>query len=243
MYYSTTQELRGSGHVKRLKQKEAKNLILSRYNSSALQSVTVSTHKINVSSGSQQCETVTSNCDYSVRSETHFHVQHKDINIDSESTSIAESSERNFVPNFAPVVAAAPAIRDTADSELEVNPFVEKDFISDITCWAVRNHVNHAQLRDFLAVWNKHVSFAQLPRDPRTLLKTPRNLSIISDPVHEKEKYWYYGLTKSLLTNVLPNLIELPSELKLNFNADGLPISQSSKECCITFTKCHTFVR
>lgn len=210
------------GHIKRLKQSEAKNVHLSRYNSSARGSVTISAH--------QRCETVTSDDDYSVTSETQVYVQHKETNIGSESTSFAESSEQNNVPNFPLVVATTSALTDTANGESEANPFIQKEFVSDIRCWAIRNGVNHTQLRDFLVVWNKHVPFAQLPRDPRTLLKTPRNLSIISDPVHVNEKYWYYGLTKSLLTNVLPNLTELPSELKLNFNADGLPISQSSKE-------------
>lgn len=116
-----------------------------------------------------------------------------------------------------------------SDDEGSSTKFDEEKFISELTCWAIKNRVNNVQLKGLLEIWNKNVPLPHLPKDPRTLLQTPRIMDIFENPNEKKEQYWYYGLQKSLLMN-LKNVVNLPSILSLNFNIDGLPISTSSSD-------------
>lgn len=108
--------------------------------------------------------------------------------------------------------------------------FNKDKFVSELVCWAIRFNVNNAQLRGFLDLWNNNVPLPELPKDPRTLLKTPRMLDIFVDP-NGKGKYWHYGLTRSLETTLSSAPIDqLPKEIELNFHVDGLQIFNSSNE-------------
>lgn len=105
----------------------------------------------------------------------------------------------------------------------------DKDKLStELVCWAIKHSVNHVQFRALLDIWNENVPLPKLPRDPRTLLNTPRVLNIISDSVHN-EKYWFYGLRNSLV-NIFTNFNSPPAQISLNTHIDGLPISGSSNE-------------
>lgn len=109
-------------------------------------------------------------------------------------------------------------------------PFNKDKFVSELMCWAIRFNVNNAQLRGFLTLWNEYVPLPELPKDPRTLLKTPRMLDIFVDE-NGKGKYWHYGLKRSLVTTLSSAPIEqLPDEIELNFHVDGLQIFNSSNE-------------
>lgn len=102
-------------------------------------------------------------------------------------------------------------------------PFDQNLFINDLVCWAIKYNVNHVQLKGLLKIWNEHVPLAQLPLDPRTLLCTPRVLNFID----EADKFWYYGLQKSIIQ--LNDFIDIPNHISLNVNIDGMPPFKSSK--------------
>ncbi|CAD6230372.1 GSCOCG00012171001-RA-CDS [Cotesia congregata] len=65
------------------------------------------------------------------------------------------------------------------------------------------------------------------PKNPRTLLKTPKKTIIRSVSPGE---YFHYGLQQGLveqLSNI--NISNLSTKIQINVHIDGLPISKSSK--------------
>lgn len=71
--------------------------------------------------------------------------------------------------------------------------FNKTKFQSALAQWAVDNNVTHIQLRGLLRIWNKHVPLPPLPSDPRTILETPKNITIKND-------YWHRGLICALIS-------------------------------------------
>lgn len=118
---------------------------------------------------------------------------------------------------------------DSDSSQENPSEFDVDKYKFELISWAIMYRVNNVQLKALLEIWNTHVPLPSLPVDPRTLLNTPRFINIFSDPEHENEKYWYYGIEISL-NNCLKNIKEVPSTISLNFNVDGLPISNASTE-------------
>lgn len=125
-----------------------------------------------------------------------------------------------------------------AESEIEMNipydenldenkeiardyPFNKIKFQSLLRTWAVNNGIKHDQLRGLLKIWNEYVPLPPLPIDPRTILATPRRVII------KENKYWYRGL-KSALQKMMENCTDIPDDLSLKFNMDGITISKSS---------------
>lgn len=99
-----------------------------------------------------------------------------------------------------------------------------------LAMWSVEYNINKSAVNKLLLILNEH-QFSQnvdkdLPKDSRTLLKTPRYTVV--DQVLPGE-YYHFGLE-----NGIKNLIESNKEVKLNeaiilINVDGLPISDSSR--------------
>lgn len=70
----------------------------------------------------------------------------------------------------------------------------------------------------------KNNGFPDLPSDSRTLLETPKSRIVLDVP---PGKYIHIGL-KNGLDNILSNSNKDNSELYLDFNIDGLPITKST---------------
>lgn len=100
-------------------------------------------------------------------------------------------------------------------------------FKQDLVQWCLGSKVNHEQLKGLLSIWNKHVPLSPLPSDPRTLLKTPRNVETF------EANYWHYGLKKQLL-DILSRMpaSTLPESISLRLHLDGIPLSKSSSVDC-----------
>lgn len=111
----------------------------------------------------------------------------------------------------------------------ELKKFDKETFEADLVCWALQNKVMHTQLRGLLHILDNHFPQSELPHDPRTLLKTPRMIDIFADPQNDGERYWYYGLRRSMM-NCLHAVNDIPSKISLIISTDGLPISNSSNE-------------
>lgn len=106
-------------------------------------------------------------------------------------------------------------------SELEKNIEVRKQMQS----WATSFKINHSALKALFNIWNTRIPNI-LPKDPRTLLKTPKQISLTS---MQNGQYWHNGLfdhLKSILENFSMEKLET---ISLNFNIDGLPIHKSSR--------------
>ena len=88
--------------------------------------------------------------------------------------------------------------------------------------WVVVNQTSHSASNQLLFILRNN-GHAELPKDVRTLLKTPCNI-----PLQNKcgGDYIYYGLE----TNILKHLCKFPDleKIELVVNVDGIPLFKSS---------------
>lgn len=88
--------------------------------------------------------------------------------------------------------------------------------------WAIKNSIRQHALRSLVSILNPFVK-ETLPKDPRTMLNTPKTIAMI--PMG-RGKYWHFGL-EQCLRSYFDNLSE-SMECILSFNIDGLPIGKST---------------
>lgn len=104
------------------------------------------------------------------------------------------------------------------ENEMKENTSIK----NDLRKWALTHNIPHMAMKDLLAVLDKN-GIEDLPKDPRTLLKTPRRVSIQEMGSGE---YWHYGLAKSI-QNAFGSIQE-NKFITLTFNMDGLQPKDSS---------------
>lgn len=103
-----------------------------------------------------------------------------------------------------------------------------RQFNNSIKKWAIKRNIAQDALKELAEIVNKRFPDI-LPKDPRTILQTARNITIKT--IDSGGEYWHNGLIKSL-TLVLNNwkdVCENIMSISLNINFDGLPIYKSSK--------------
>ena len=97
---------------------------------------------------------------------------------------------------------------------------------NDIGAWAVRNRCSRSCINELLKIL-KNNGHDELPKDARTLFKTPRN---VSTSVKCGGSYSYLGIangiTRALLEN--PNFTFHGDIIEINVNIDGVPLYKSS---------------
>lgn len=98
--------------------------------------------------------------------------------------------------------------------------------LDDFRQWAIKTNTPHSCLKDLFSIVNKYWPHT-LPKDPRTLLQTPKNVAITQ--IGEGEFYWHQGLEFCLRT-YCASRIKTMSTVCINVNIDGLPIYKSSKD-------------
>jgi len=97
--------------------------------------------------------------------------------------------------------------------------------ISDfLATWAIQFNVSNACLSSLLKYLGKHNCYSELPKDARTLLKTPTATSLRTV---SPGQYFHNGLYKGIL-QTLKQLQTVPQTIELQFNIDGLPVYKSS---------------
>ncbi|KAJ8968785.1 hypothetical protein NQ314_002092 [Rhamnusium bicolor] len=103
-----------------------------------------------------------------------------------------------------------------------------KEFSLDLAQWAIEENIHQSSLKKLLQIINKTFPDVKLPKDPRTLLKTPNLLLEVVEV--DGGDYYYFGIEKTI--NMLCkkyNVTVLDNdEVKLAVNIDGLPLSKSS---------------
>ncbi|XP_050065784.1 uncharacterized protein LOC126554801 [Aphis gossypii] len=93
--------------------------------------------------------------------------------------------------------------------------------------WAIRNKISHVALKELLSILKEIPDLKNIPKDPRTFLKTPRE-TILRDI--NPGKYYHFGLENGLI-NMLKkvNVSNIPDVINVAINIDGLPLSDSSQ--------------
>lgn len=95
---------------------------------------------------------------------------------------------------------------------------------SELTEWALKDNITHAAITDLLHILKP--KFPSLPTNSRTMLHTPRGLTI-----HKVEsgKYFLFGF-KGCLIKLLSRCESffLNSRIEVFIDIDGLPLSKSS---------------
>ena len=96
----------------------------------------------------------------------------------------------------------------SSDEQFEVEESISPNnetLSSDPALWYAENNISRIALSNLLVVLRKYGNF--LPRDPRTLLKTPSKVSALKKC---KGDFIYFGIEAGLL-NLLSQNIELRS--------------------------------
>ncbi|RVE41714.1 hypothetical protein evm_013645 [Chilo suppressalis] len=110
----------------------------------------------------------------------------------------------------------------------------ESDFVNyennlqlreDIKMWAIKYNIPHSAYNELSLILNKNGNII-LPKDARTLFQTSQDVQIIPSGTGN---YWYNGLIKQL-KKIIECANDLPDNISLNFNIDGLPLYKSSRQ-------------
>lgn len=112
--------------------------------------------------------------------------------------------------------------KNTAEKSPEKD-FNAAEFKTKLRLWATNYNISGEAINGLLAIliW---AGFSFLPKDSRTLKKTPPKVPI---DILTNGKLFYYGVGKCL-ENVSTAVHEHIDFITLNFNFDGFPISKSS---------------
>ena len=117
-----------------------------------------------------------------------------------------------------------PGQAEVSDSEAEIEE-PALDIINEVRSWALSTNIPHQHLGQLLAILRQY--FPNLPKDPRTLLKTP-------DVYDIKEMvggfYYHFGIEKTVKQKLMEHqgINILDQIVTLQLNIDGLPLFKSS---------------
>ena len=139
------------------------------------------------------------------------------INSDEYSTDISSVDDERF-NNVLQTIASA---SDSDPDNEEEDPITSK-----LASWACRNDVTRTALNELLHIL-RNSGHINLPKDARTVLKTPRSVTVLNKAGGD---YVYLGIEAGILRTLSdfsssnnPNPI-----IKLLINADGVPIFKST---------------
>lgn len=95
--------------------------------------------------------------------------------------------------------------------------------------WAVNCNVPLSSVNSLLSVLKPYegIPMPFIPKDARTLLNTPQNLKLNYRNV-EPGIYFHFGLKEGIHKNIMDNLVENISTIKVAIGVDGLPLAKSS---------------
>lgn len=94
--------------------------------------------------------------------------------------------------------------------------------------WVVDFNISHAALRALLAILRKSYKDVSLPKDARTVMKTPRSIETFKLG-EDGAEHWHQGLATCLNMH-FKNLAE-DTAISININIDGLPLFNSATKC------------
>lgn len=131
----------------------------------------------------------------------------------SDDSEAESQSENNF---------DYPELLELSDCEFDVFAYIKTlDF--KLRKWAIGNNISLLALSELLKILKEN-GHNSLPKDARTLLKTPGNVEIVK---MGSGQYWYGGLRKKLTE--MCEKKNYSGVLELTLHIDGTPIYKSSK--------------
>ena len=109
---------------------------------------------------------------------------------------------------------------DSSNNDVEINT---RRLLPDLANWALSNGLSHSAINGLLEVLRTNVD-NDIPKDSRTILKTPREVSYCKKCGGE---YIYLGIKEGILRQ--PNIqFFIGEKISLKVNIDGLPLFKSS---------------
>ena len=96
---------------------------------------------------------------------------------------------------------------------------------------ALKHKWSHNAFRDVLSLLNGQESVPKMPRDPRTLLNTPRRVEVMKLDAEGTQQYYHFGIRNCLqvVLSKWPDELEDGVVLNMQLNMDGLPVANSTK--------------
>ncbi|KAK3107380.1 hypothetical protein FSP39_013310 [Pinctada imbricata] len=143
--------------------------------------------------------------------------------------SSTSSSSEHLASNFMDTDNDGDAISDTdsvSSFESDDNEDIcGRELSEDLAEWATRNKCSRSALNELLDIFRKQGH--RLPKDARTLLKTPR---LIETENKCGGEYIYFGIESGLLKLFSQNeaYFSNVTEMALSFNIDGVPLFKST---------------
>lgn len=115
---------------------------------------------------------------------------------------------------------------EAPESSDEEDSGSRSSFRSLLAGWASSNRICHSSIEKLLAICRMQPWGNSLPKSARTLLKTPRSVTVKRLTMGE---YHHFGILSGI-TRVLNNipLNKIPNNIEMFVNIDGLPIAKSS---------------
>lgn len=160
------------------------------------------------------------------------HILESTISGDFNNSELNNNSAAKNYHVFSSTSSAQPeVINSTLPSPTKENSDLQlpkKDFKDEIRSWAIKHNLSGTATSSLLKLLRQHTCFKDLPQDYRTLLCTPRVNNIFD---LEPGQYCHFPLHQTLC-QVLSNypVPETHQAIQLQFNIDGLPISNSSSQ-------------
>ncbi|RLU15333.1 hypothetical protein DMN91_012327 [Ooceraea biroi] len=140
-------------------------------------------------------------------------LQESDVHINDVPLTSEECFETDLIPE-----------EDEFDGNEETILENKLTLLMELYHWAISHKLTLASVTDLLKILRSH-GMAELPKDGRTLLKTPSITEIIE---MGGGKFWYNGIRKNLLLALSNCDIQQPRTIKLLFNVDGISPFNSS---------------
>ena len=111
-----------------------------------------------------------------------------------------------------------------SDSEEEVDASASRSILEQIQIWAIDYEIKQVALRDLLTMLKP--KFPELPKDPRTVLNTPKDIKIKAT---SGGQYYHNGLKKNLEVELSHRKIPSNAKVVLQVNVDGMSLHNSTK--------------
>lgn len=99
--------------------------------------------------------------------------------------------------------------------------------VSKLSKWAIEENITLSALKNLLPILRDIPGCGNLPKDPRTVMKTPSSIVVST---LASGTYYYFGIEKTLNLFCTNNKIDIQEneDFLLAVNIDGLPLSKSS---------------
>ncbi len=143
-------------------------------------------------------------------------------------SSLGDPAADNFVDDE--LDDLPPLDSDDYDSDIDTNEADEnllEQFLNKISQWSLRYNLSRDCFNDLLnlLIASKRFKYSELPKDCRTLLKTPKKLPPIDNI--EGGQFVYFGIESQLKECMSRSKISCTA-VRIDVNIDGLPLRQKS---------------